>query len=51
MLSLFLYVTRLRKKYVALKLKWEHDKAINRTRNRWKQAIRHPSAPTEKAQS
>jgi hypothetical protein len=29
-----LYLTRLRKMYFALKLKWEHDKAISRTRNR-----------------
>jgi hypothetical protein len=45
-----LYLTRLRKMYFALKLKWEHDKAISRTRNRWEHAARHPASPTEKPQ-
>ena len=45
-----LYLNRLRKQYLALKLKWEHDKAIRRTRSRWDYAIRHPAAPTEKPQ-
>ena len=50
MRTLLLYLARLRQQYRALKLKWEHDKAISRTRNRWNYAIRHPAAPTEKPQ-
>jgi hypothetical protein len=42
------YLTRLRQQYLALKLKWEHDRAIRRTRSRWDYAIRHPAAPAEK---
>jgi len=40
--------TQLGKYYLALKLKWEHDKAINRTRGRWNNAILHPASPSEK---
>jgi hypothetical protein len=45
-----LYLNRLRKYYLALKLKWDNDKAISRTRSRWDYAMRHPAAPTEKPQ-
>jgi hypothetical protein len=48
MRTLLLYLTRMRQRYGALKLEWEHDKEINRTRNRWKYATRHPAAPAEK---
>jgi hypothetical protein len=48
MRALLLYLTQLRKQYLALKLKWEHDKAIQRTRSRWEYAIKHPVAPPEK---
>jgi len=48
--TLLLYFTRLRKEYLALKLKWKHDKAISRTRSRWEKAVRHPAAPNEKPQ-
>jgi len=48
--TLILYFTRLRQQYLALKLKWEHDKAISLTRSRWQHAIRHPAAPIEKPQ-
>jgi hypothetical protein len=50
MLTPLLYLTQLGKKYLALKLQWEHDKAISRTRSRWEHAIRHPTAPAEKPQ-
>jgi hypothetical protein len=42
------YFTRLTKQCLALKLKWEHTKAIGRTRSRWKEAIQHPAAPHKK---
>jgi hypothetical protein len=45
MLTLRLYFTQLRKQYLALKLKWENDKAIGRTRSRWKQAMRKGYPP------
>jgi hypothetical protein len=50
MRTLLSYLTRLRNRYLALKLKWEHDKAISLTRRRWDYALRHPAAPNEKAQ-
>ncbi len=50
MRTLRLYLTQLRQQYVALKLKREHDKAIERTRSRWEYAIKHPVAPPEKPQ-
>jgi len=50
MRTLLLYLTQLRKRYLALKLKWEHDKAIQRTRSRWVHSIKHPAAPPEKPQ-
>ena len=48
--TLLLYLARLRKQCLALKLKWEHDKAISLTRRRWDYALRHPAAPDEKPQ-
>jgi hypothetical protein len=53
MRALRLFFTRLRKQYLAFKLKREHDKAIDRTRSRWKDAlrkdaIRHPATATDK---
>ena len=50
MRTLILNLRRLRKRYVALKLQWVHDKAIARTRNRWNDAVRHPAASAEKPQ-
>jgi hypothetical protein len=48
--TLCLFLTRLHQQWLALKQKWEHDKAISLTRSRWEYAIRHPAAPTEKPQ-
>ncbi len=50
MRTLLLHLTRLRNHSLALKLKWEHDKAITLTRRRWEHAIRHPAAPNGKPQ-
>jgi len=50
MRALLLYLTKLRQRYLGLKRKWEHDKAIQRTRSRWEYAIKHPVAPPEKPQ-
>jgi hypothetical protein len=50
MRTLFLRLARLRQQFFALKLQWEHDKAIARTRNRWNDAIGHPATPAEKPQ-
>jgi hypothetical protein len=50
MRALLLHLTRLHKQYLALKLQWKHDQAINRTRNRWNDAIRRPAAPNQKPQ-
>jgi hypothetical protein len=50
MRTLLLYFTRLRRHYLALKLKWKHDKAISLTRRRWDYANRHPATPNEKSQ-
>ena len=48
MTTALLYLTRLRKLYFALKLKWEHNKEIHRTRSRWDYAMRHPAARAER---
>jgi hypothetical protein len=50
MRTLILHLTRLHKRYLALKLQWKHDQAIARTRSRWNEAIGHPAAPAEKPQ-
>jgi len=50
MLTPLLFFARLRKHFLAFKLKWEHDRAISRTRDRWEAALRHPAALTEKPQ-
>jgi len=46
--SPLVYFAKLRKHCLALKLKWEHDKAINRTRSRWEESVRHPATPATK---
>jgi hypothetical protein len=43
-----LYFTRLRRWYLALKLKRKNDEAMRRTRIRWERAMRHPATPAEK---
>jgi hypothetical protein len=45
-----LYFARLRKHFLAFKLKWEHDREISRTRSRWEAALRHSATLTEKPQ-
>ena len=50
MRALLLHLARLRQRCLALKLQWEHDKAIARTRNRWNDAIGHPATSVEKPQ-
>ncbi len=50
MRNLLLYFTRLRLRYVALKIERDHDRAIKRTRSRWHYAIRNPATPNQKPQ-